>query len=101
MLVIAGQIRIDPARRSAAEAAALEMMQATRREPGCRAYTFSADLSDPGLIHLFEEWESKEALEAHFRAPHMAAFQRAVAGFGVQEMKVQRYEVSAVGPVRG
>jgi quinol monooxygenase YgiN len=101
MLVIAGQIRIDPSNRRAAEAAALEMMQATRREKGCRGYTFSSDLADPGLFHLFEEWESKEALEAHFGAPHMAAFQRAVAGFGVKEMKVQRYEVASVGPVRG
>jgi quinol monooxygenase YgiN len=101
MLVIAGTIRIDPAKQALAEAAAREMMQATRREAGCRAYVFSTDLSEPGLIHLFEEWESKDALEAHFGAPHMAAFQRAVAGFGVKEMKVQRYEVASVGPVRG
>ena len=100
MLVIAGHIRIDPAKRPLAEDAAREMMQATRREAGCLAYVFSADLGDPGLFHLFEEWESQAALEAHFASPHMAAFQAAVGGLGVKRVAIQRYEVSSVGPVR-
>jgi quinol monooxygenase YgiN len=101
MLVIAGQIRIDPARREDAVRAAVEVQEATRREAGCISYTFSADLAEPGLFRIFEEWESPEALAAHFGAPHMAKFQAAVAGLGVKEMKVQRYEIASVGPVRG
>jgi quinol monooxygenase YgiN len=101
MLVIAGRIRIDPAQRSAALAAAREMMEATRREAGCISYTFAADLADEGLFHLFEEWESQQALDAHFRTPHMAKFQGAVGGLGVKEMNVKRYEVSQVGPLGG
>ena len=100
MLVIAGRIRIDPAKRDDAVRAAVEMMEATRREAGCISYTFSADLSDPGAFLIFEEWESPAALGAHFQAPHMAKFQAAIGGLGVREMKVQRYDVSAVGPVR-
>lgn len=100
MLVIAGTITLDPAQRDAAMRAATEMMAATRKEPGCESYTFSADLEDPGRFHLFEQWESATALEAHFAAPHMAAFQAAVAGLGVREMNVQRYEIASVGPVR-
>jgi quinol monooxygenase YgiN len=99
MLVIAGVIRLDPAQRGAAVAAASEMMRETRQEPGCLSYTFSADLEDPGRFHLFEEWESQQALDAHFASPHMASFRKAVAGLGVQEMKVQRYEIGSVGPL--
>jgi quinol monooxygenase YgiN len=99
--VIAGHIRIDAAKKPAAEVAAREMMLATRREAGCLAYVVSADLDDPGLFYIFEEWESQAALESHFGAPHMTVFQRAVGGFGVKEMKIQRYEVASVGPVRG
>jgi hypothetical protein len=29
----------------------------------------------------------------------MAAFQKKVAGFGVKEMKLEKYEVAKVGPV--
>jgi quinol monooxygenase YgiN len=100
MLVIAGRIQLDPANRDKAIAAALEMMKATHQEPGCKSYVFSAELDDPGAFRIFEEWESPEALKAHFKAPHMARFQAAMAGFGVKGMTVQKYEVSSVGPVR-
>ena len=96
MLVIAGHIRIDPANRAAAVAAVSEVMAATREESGCISYTFSADLADEGLFHLFEEWESQEALDAHFKQPHMAKFQGAFGSFGVKGVKIQRYEVGSV-----
>jgi quinol monooxygenase YgiN len=100
MIVIAGHFVLDPAKRDAAIAAAREMQAETRKERGCISYTFTADLEQPGGFRIFEEWESEAALYAHFGAPHMAKFQQAVGGLGVREMKVQRYEVSKVGPVR-
>jgi quinol monooxygenase YgiN len=100
MIVIAGHVALDPAQHDPAVAAAREMMRETRREPGCISYTFSADLEEPGRFRIFEEWESDEALRTHFTSPHMARFQKAVGGLGVREMKVQRYEVAKVGPLR-
>ena len=101
MLVIAGYIRLDPAQRDAAVKAAQQVMQETRKEAGCISYTFSADLVEDGLFHVFEEWEDPKALDAHFETPHMAAFQGALAGFGIREMKIQRYEVASVGSLFG
>ena len=100
MIVIAGQVALDPAKREEAEAAAREMMSETRKEQGCISYTFSADLETPGRYRIFEEWEDDAALRAHFASPHMARSQQAVGGHGVREMKVQRYEVAKVGPIR-
>lgn len=100
MLIVAGEIEIDPDRREEAIDAAREMMEATRREAGCLAYTFSADLADPGRFRIFEEWESQAALDAHFATPHMAAFQGRVAGLGVRGMRIRKYEVASVGPLR-
>jgi quinol monooxygenase YgiN len=100
MLIVAGEIEIDPSKREEAVAAARDMMEATRREPGCISYAFSADLSDPGRFRIFEEWESQAALDAHFAAPHMAAFSTRVAGLGVHAMRIQKYEISKVGPLR-
>jgi len=101
MLVVAGHVRIDPANAEKAQAAVVGVMEETRNEPGCISYVFSADLSEPGVYRIFEEWESAEALAAHFEAAHMATFQATVGGLGVLEMDVKRYDVSAVGPVRG
>ncbi len=76
-------------------------MAGTRQEAGNISYTFSADLEEPGLFHVFEQWESDEALKAHFTAPHMATFQKAMGGFGVKGMDIKRYDVSKVGPIGG
>ena len=100
MLVIAGEIEIDPAQHDAAIAAATRVMEATSKEAGCRAYVFSADLSARGRFRIFEEWESPEALAAHFRAPHMAEFQKAMGGLGVRRMDLARYEIASKGPLR-
>ncbi len=100
MIVIHASVLMDPQKREPAIAAATEMMAASRKEKGCVSYTFSSDLSEPGRFYIFEEWESDAALAAHFAMPHMARFQQAVAGFGIKEMKAERYEVTAKGPLR-
>ncbi len=99
MLVIAGTIRIDPSKREEAATAAIEMMKETHKEEGNLAYAFSADLEDEGRIHIFEKWESQEALDFHFKAPHMADFQATIGTLGVKEMNLEKYEIASVGPV--
>jgi len=99
MLVIAGTVTIDPARREEAMTAAVVMMEETRREPGNLAYVFSGDFESEAVVHIFEHWESQEALDAHFAAPHMAKFQKTLAGLGLQDMSVQKFQVSGVGPL--
>ena len=100
MLVIAGRIVIDPGNRDRAVAAALEMMQETRKERGCLSYVLSADLVDPASFRIFEEWESSQALAAHFDSAHMARFRAVVRSLGVREMAIQRYEVTSVAAMQ-
>lgn len=99
MIVIAGHIEIDPNKRDEAISAAVELMRETRKESGCIAYAFSADLIDSGSFRIFEQWESAEALAAHMISPHMARFQGVVPALGLRGMSLQRYEVSSVGPL--
>src|SRR5580704_1234046 len=37
-------------------------------EPGCRRYIFAATLADPSRFVLVSEWETQEALDAHYRS---------------------------------
>ncbi len=99
MLVIAGYVTLDSAKLPDATAAAQEMVRETLKEDGCSAYCFAADLTQEGRVRIFEEWESQEALDLHFKTPHMAKFQQAMGGFGVKEMVVHRYEVASKGPL--
>jgi quinol monooxygenase YgiN len=97
MIVIAGTIELDPSKRAEAFVAARQIMTETHKEPGNIAYVFSSDLNDDGLVHIFEQWESQEALDFHFKTPHMAEFQGKIGSLGVKEMKIQKYEISSVG----
>jgi quinol monooxygenase YgiN len=99
MIVVAGSVRLRPEHRAAAIRAALAMAEATRQEPGCRAYRFSADLADPALFYVHEEWDSAEALVHHFATPHMAAFNSQIPAFLAAPPEITRFEVSAAGPL--
>lgn len=68
MLIVAGSIEVDPARRAAFLASRTETMRRSRAEEGCLEYTFSADPLDPGRVLLFERWEDQAALDAHLAA---------------------------------
>lgn len=94
MIIVAGHIRLDPARRDQAVEAATEMMAETAKEDGCIVYVFSASFGDPGLFHVYEEWETLEHLADHGKAPHMAVFQAKMADFGVSERSINRYTVT-------
>jgi len=96
-MIVAGTFDVDPARREEFLRGQDEIMRRSRAEPGCVAYVFSADPIEAGRVHLFERWESKEALGAH-----LAALQAAgppPPGVPVLSAEVLQYEIAAVGPV--
>src|SRR6266851_5200285 len=72
MVIVAGTIRLDPAKRADLEAAFDRMRDATLQEKGCLEYQAYRDRKDSGVVLIFEKWESDEALGAHFATPHMA-----------------------------
>src|SRR4029077_14613865 len=80
MIVIAGSVPVRPDRREEAVRVARTMAAATRGEAGCQTYRFSADLDDPNMFLIFEEWDSEEALGRRFQTPHMAALREALPG---------------------
>jgi quinol monooxygenase YgiN len=82
--------------RETAVAAALEMSAASEREAGCKTYRFYTDLADANTVFIFEEWESAEALAAHFETAHMADFRQKLPALLASEPEILQYEVSDV-----
>ncbi len=99
MLIVAGEIRLDAAKRAEADAVFGKMRAATLKEPGCIAYQAYSDRDDAGTVFMFEKWDDQAALDAHFASPHMAEFGAALGGLGVTGMDVKKYEVSSEGTV--
>jgi quinol monooxygenase YgiN len=48
--------------------------------PGCRRYVFAATLAEPDHVVLVSEWESQEALDAHYQSEAFATFQLGLEG---------------------
>lgn len=97
MITVAGRIAVRPEQRLQAVAAAVKVTQATQRDTGCRQYHFYSDLQDPNVLHVFEEWESAEALAAHLVQPHTREFLAAIAEMVAKPPVITRYVVSESG----
>ncbi len=68
MIIVAGSLQIDPNQRDAFLACKTAGMRATRTEPGCLEYTFSADPTDPARVLIIERWASQKDLDTHLAA---------------------------------
>jgi len=95
VIVIEGTVRVPPERIEAARPAMEKMIRASRAEAGCIDYAYSFDLLEPGLVRVTERWESREALAAHFRTPHMAEWRAQFPAFGITDRSLRLYEAIA------
>lgn len=99
MIVIAGSVDFDPARRDDALRAAIPLLAPTRAQRGCLAYAWSADPAEPGRVHVFEAWADEPALAAHFEGPWYKGMLGVLGQHGVRGADVAKYRVDAREPV--
>ncbi|WP_394760698.1 putative quinol monooxygenase [Phenylobacterium sp.] len=94
-IIIAGTVRVPPEALASLKPHQLAMLAASRAEDGCLTYSYGVDVADPGLIRVFEVWRDQAAIDAHFKAPHMAVWRAACAEHGVSERKLFAYETAS------
>jgi len=98
-VIIAGTVRIPPENIERFRPHMLAMVSASRAESGCKDYAYALDVLDPGLIRVFESWETRADLEAHFKTAHMVVWRAAWPGFGLSDRALIAYEVAAQNPL--
>ena len=74
MIIIGGTIQFATDNEEMLFNQLRQMIADSQAETGCLAYEFSRDLSAPNILHLYEVWESAEALKIHGESAHMTAF---------------------------
>lgn len=99
MLIVAGEIVVEPGAVDAVRDALQTMEAETRKETGCITYAFSVDVNDPTMVRIFERWASEAALAAHLKSPHMAAFGAAVAAVEPRSVEVRAFAVDREVPL--
>ena len=97
-VVLAGTVRFAPETLGAARERMLDMMRLSRAEDGCIEYVYSEDLTQPGLIHVFEVWRDEAALHAHHEAPHFLRWRDQRAQLGMSDRRLIAYSVSSSRP---
>lgn len=96
-VIVAGTIPINPALREIAVNAVLKCTAETKKEAGCLAYEFSADLVDPNLFHLYELWDEAASLDAHMKLAHTVELLALMPSFVGGQANIGRFSVSDNG----
>ena len=78
MIIISGTQHLTPEGIEKLKDAAAHVLTETRKEDGCIVYSFAEDFLQPGLIRVYEEWESREKLAAHVKSAHVKAWHDAL-----------------------
>ena len=89
MLIVAGQLLVEPTQRDSYLAGCVSVVEQARRAPGCLDFSISADLVVPGRINVFEAWASQTDVES-FRGSGPSAEQQAT----MLSASVSEYDVA-------
>ncbi|MGH6787826.1 MAG: putative quinol monooxygenase [Novosphingobium sp.] len=100
-ILISAQIDVEPAGREQALKSAQPWIDGALAQPGCLHYDWSADLNNSSRINVFEEWESEDALAAHFAGPQYAGMLAHIGQSGLQGAVSRKYRVDAESAVYG
>lgn len=96
-ILIVGTIRISPGSLERARPAMAAMIHASRKEPGCLAYSYAEDVIEPGLVRVTEIWESRAALSAHFASDHLRQWRESWETIGVRDRRLHAYAIGEAG----
>jgi len=79
-ITVVATITAQPGRAADLGGILAGMVPPTLAEAGCGRYDLHRDVADPGTFVFLEEWASREAHQAHLKAPHFLAARAAQEG---------------------
>ena len=74
MIIITGHVVMTPENAERMTALGAEHSARSRGEPGCLADNCHVDVEDEMRLMFVEEWESIDAVRAHFAVPESGGF---------------------------
>ncbi len=98
MIIVLGNVTVQPDRLDEALALSRAHVQRSRAEPGCVAHAVHQDVENPLRLVFVEEWADQLALAQHFQVPASRSFAKALAGLASQPPAMTLYEASVAVP---
>jgi quinol monooxygenase YgiN len=100
-IIIAGEVDFPPENREAALIGAKALIDMALGEAGCRHYAWTADPHHPGRVHVFEEWDSPEELQAHLEGEAYRGMLGHLSGYSILNADTRKYRCDLAEPVYG
>lgn len=94
MIVVHAKIPVDPNKRSEALELFEELIEKSQKENGMVNYHGAFDIQNSNIIRFFEQYEDKEAMEAHTQSDHFKKFKEKLSNFVDGEPKAIMFEVA-------
>jgi quinol monooxygenase YgiN len=94
MVIVAGQVTVDPEQRESYLAGSVSVVEKARGAAGCLDFAITADLIDPGRVNIFERWESQAAVKAFRRSAP-----RNKQGAAMLSASVAEYDIADMRPL--
>src|SRR4051812_46330449 len=70
-VTVVATFQARPGKEAALREALTSLLAPTRKESGCLSYDMHCAPDDPAKFLFYETWQSKEAIDAHMRSPHI------------------------------
>lgn len=80
-LTVVAHATAKPGKENQLKAILQGFVAPTRAEKGCLNYDLHQSLDQPGKFVFYENWTSKEALDAHLKTPHLTQGAKAAQEF--------------------
>jgi quinol monooxygenase YgiN len=72
-IILTAMVKAKPGQEEAVKEVLVALVEPIRKESGCLCYNLHQSKSDKTQFMFYEQWASKEALDAHGKTPHMKA----------------------------
>lgn len=96
-LTVIAKAKAKPGRESDLERAMRTVVSPSHEEQGCLRYTVHRSVNDPATFITIERWASKEAMDAHFAAPHTKALLQKVPELLAEPPDISAFELLPEG----
>ena len=97
--IIYAEIDIEDQKRAGLLEDLVPLIDKVRLQTGCVKYDWCADTSNGGRINVYEEWENKAALAAHFAGDNFKAIGAKINTHGILGASARKFTINQEGPV--
>ena len=92
-VTVVAQIRAKEGLEEKVKQELLGLVGPTRSEKGCISYDLHQSVENKSLFMFYENWASKEDLDAHARTPHMKAHMQKASELFAETPKITLWEM--------